>query len=111
MLLLFALGRKEESIDGFDKQHLAMLGFSLRSAKDQLVVADVAGKAGKDRSFSTDDKVAFIHCCCKKGNLLSKPIEGKGVKITDITKEDDFTSANTVKYVIRQIKRSGRHFL
>ena len=35
MLLRFALGRKAESIDGFDKQYLAMLGFSLKSAKDQ----------------------------------------------------------------------------
>ena len=59
-----------------------MLGVLLRSAKDQVVVADVAGKAGKDRSVATDDKVTFIHCCCAKGNLLSKPIEGKGVNIT-----------------------------
>ena len=70
MLLQFAIGRKEESIDGFDKQYLAMLGFSLRSAKDQLVVADVAGKARKDRSATTDE-VIIIHCCCEKGNLLS----------------------------------------
>ena len=86
MLLRFALGRKAESIDGFDKQYLAMLGFSLRSAKDQLVVVDVADKSGKDRSVVTDDKVTFVHCCCEKGNILSKPIEGKGVKVTDITK-------------------------
>jgi hypothetical protein len=47
----------------------------------------------------------------KKGNLRSNPVEGKGVKVTDITKEDDFTSVSTVKGVIRQIKRSWRHFL
>ena len=58
----------------------------------------------------TDDKVTFMHCCCEKGNLLSKPIEGKGVKITDITKEDDFTSADTVKHVIRQIKKVRETF-
>jgi hypothetical protein len=46
----FALSRKEEDLDAFDKQYLAMLGFSLRSAKDQLAVADVADKSNKDRS-------------------------------------------------------------
>jgi hypothetical protein len=50
MRLRFALGRKKELIDGFDKQYLAMLGFSLKSSEDQLAVADVAGKARKDRS-------------------------------------------------------------
>ena len=54
MLLRFALGRKEEVIYGFDKQYLAMLGFSLKSGEDQLAVADVAGKARKDRSATTD---------------------------------------------------------
>ena len=75
--LRFALGSKEESIDGFDKQYLAMLGFSLRSAKDQLVVADVAETAIKDRSFLSDDKVIFVHCCFERGNILSRPTEGK----------------------------------
>ena len=59
------LERKEEIIDGFDKQYLAMLGFSLRSFKDQLVVVDVAGKS-KDRSVLSDEKVTFMHCCCEK---------------------------------------------
>ena len=63
-------------------------------------MADVAGKSSKDRSVSSDGKVTFIHCCCEKGNLLSRPIEGKYMKIIDITKEDDFTNANTVKGVI-----------
>ena len=80
------LERKEESIDGFDKQYLAMLGFSLRSAKDQLAVADVAGKSSKDRSVLSGDKVTFIHGCCEKGNLLSRPTEGKDTKIVDIMK-------------------------
>ena len=73
-------------------------------------MADVAGKARKDRSVTTDE-VVFIHCCYEKGNLLPKTVEGKGVKVTDITKEDDFTNVSTVKYVIKQIKKSRRHFL
>ena len=77
MLLRFALGRKEESIDGFDKQYLAILGFSLRSAKDQLAVADVADKTGKGRSVVTDDKVAFVHCCCEKENIFLNLLKGK----------------------------------
>ena len=47
-LLRFALERKEESIDGFDKQYLSMLGFTLTSIKDQSVVADVANLATND---------------------------------------------------------------
>ena len=46
----------------------------------------------------------------KKGNLLSRPTEGKDMKIVDITKGDDFTSANTVKDVIRQIRGPGDIF-
>ena len=66
----------------------------MRSAKDQLAVADVADKTGMDRSVVTDNKVTFVHCCCEKGNIISKPVEGQGVKITDITKEDDFTNVS-----------------
>ena len=61
-LLRFVLERKEESIDGFDKQYLVMLGFSLRPARDQLAVADVADNVSKDRSVSSDDKVTVVHC-------------------------------------------------
>ena len=85
-LLRYVLERKEESIDGFDKQYLAMLGFSLRSFKGQLAVADVADKSTTDRSVLSDDKVTFIHCCCEKGNLLSRPTEGKDMKVVDIMK-------------------------
>ena len=46
----------------------------------------------------------------KNANILSNPIEGKGVKVTDITEEDDFTNVNTVTYVIRQIKGPGDIF-
>ena len=49
--------------------------------------------------------MVFIHCLfVKKGNIPSQPVEGKGVKVTDITKEFDFTNVSTVKYVIKQIK-------
>ena len=50
----------------FDKQYLNMLGFSLKSNADQLALADVAGKARKDRSVTTDE-VVVVHCCCEKG--------------------------------------------
>ena len=46
----------------------------------------------------------------KKGNLLSRPTEGKDMKIVDIMKEDDFTNANTVKGVIRHIEGTGDIF-
>ena len=61
----FALGRKEEVIDGFDKQYLTMFGFSLKSEKDQLALADAAGGRRNDRSVTADD-VVFVLCCCKK---------------------------------------------
>ena len=83
-----------------------MLGFSLKSDEDQLALVDVAGKAKKGRSVTTDE-VVFVHCCCEKGNIMSKPIEGQGVKITDITNEDDFTNVNTVKDVLKKIKGPG----
>ena len=51
-----------------------------------------------------------MHCCCETGNLLSRPTEGKDMKIVDIMKEDDFTNANTVKGVIRQIRGPGDIF-
>ena len=92
------------------KQYLAMLGCSLKSTKDQLVVADVADKSTKDRSVSSDDKVIFIHCCCDKGNLLSRPTEGQDMKIIDIMKEDDFTKASTAKGVIKHIRGPGDIF-
>jgi len=61
-LLRFTLERKEESIDGFDKQYLTMLGFSLRSIKDQSAVADVVNELTNDQSVSPDEQVTFIHC-------------------------------------------------
>ena len=70
MLLRFALGRKEEVIDAFDKQYLNMLGFSLKSEKDQLALADAAGGRRKDRSVTADD-VVFVHCCCEKHAICS----------------------------------------
>ena len=57
----FALNRKEEVIDGVDKQYLNMLGFSLKSNQDKLALADDAGQGRKDRSATTDD-VVFVHC-------------------------------------------------
>ena len=39
--------------------------------------------------------------------MLSKPVEGQGVNITDITKAEDFTNVSTVKYVIKKIKGPG----
>ena len=65
-LLRFALERKEESIDGFDKQYLSMLGFLLRSFKDQPAMADVVNKLTNDQSVSPDEQVPFIHCCCER---------------------------------------------
>ena len=110
-LLRFTLERKEESIDGFDKQYLTMLVFfSLRSIKDQSVVADVVNKSTNDQSASPDEQATFIHCCCERGNLLSRPTEGKDMKIIDIMKEDDFTRTNTVKGVIKQIRGPGDIF-
>jgi hypothetical protein len=35
--------------------------------------------------------------------LLSKPVEGQGLKITDITKEEHFTNPDTVKDVIKKL--------
>ena len=43
----------------------------------------------------------------KKSNLLSKPVEGQGVKVAGSTKEEDFTNVSTVKDVIRNIKGPG----
>ena len=68
----------------------------MKPNEDQLALVYEADKYRKDRSATTDD-VVFVHCCCEKGNLLSKPVEGQGVKITDITKEGDSTNVNTVK--------------
>ena len=88
MLLRFALGRKEEVIDGFDKQYLRMFGFSRKSHEDQLALADNAGACKKGsvghRSVTTDI-VVFVHCCCEKGNILSKPVECQGTQITDMS--------------------------
>ena len=88
-LLRFAFEKKEESIDGFDKQYLSMLGFSLRTIKDQSVVADVD---------------------CEKENLLSRPTEGKDMKIIDLVKEDDFTKSSTAKRIINQLRGPGDVF-
>jgi len=46
----------------------------------------------------------------KKGNRLSNPVEGKGVKVTDITKEDEFTNVSTVKDEIKHTKCPGDIF-
>jgi len=47
----------------------------------------------------------------KKGNLLSKPVEGQGLNVIGITKYRDFTNSDTVKGIIQKIKRSRRCFL
>ena len=73
-------------------------------------MAGVADKSRKYRSGLSDDKVTFVHCCCERGNILSRPPEGKYMKISDVTKEDDFTHANTVKGVTRQIRGPGDIF-
>ena len=106
----FVLSRKEEYLDGFDKQYLDMLGYSLKSVEKQLDLVDGPPRHQKGRSVKTDD-VVFVHCCCEQGNLLSKPVEGQGLKVIDITKEKDFTNPDTAKDIIKQIKRSRRCFL
>ena len=68
-LLRFTLSRKEEDLDGFDKQYLDMLGLFLKSVANQLALADGAYERRKDRSVKTDD-VVFVPCCCQTGNLL-----------------------------------------
>ena len=65
-------------------------------------MADVVNKSTNDQSVSPDEHVTFIHCCCERGSILSRPTEGKDMKIIDITKEDDFTKANTVRIVINR---------
>ena len=65
--LRFALGRKEEDLDGIDKQYLNIVGF-LKSSEDQLALADGASEHRKDRSVTTDD-VVFVHCLCENGNF------------------------------------------
>ena len=109
-LLRFALEKKEESIDGFDKQYLSMLGFSLRTTKDQSAVADVDKIVTNDQSVSSDEQATFIHCCCEKESLLSRPTEGKDMKIIDIVKEDDFTKSSTVKRIVKQLRGPGDVF-
>ncbi|MFM7981628.1 MAG: hypothetical protein ACKPKO_20155, partial [Candidatus Fonsibacter sp.] len=51
---------------------------------------------------STD--AMFIHSCCESGSLLSRLVEIDRVKTIDITKEQDFTNARTVKYIIRNLR-------
>ena len=51
-----------------------MLGFPRKSVENQLALADGASRHQQDRSVKDDDTV-FVHCCCDKGNLLSKPVE------------------------------------
>ena len=52
-----------------------------------------------------------MDCCCeKKGNLLSKPVEGQGLKLVDITKQKDFTNPDTVKDIIKIIRCPGDVF-
>ena len=49
---------------------------------NQLALVDGASRYQKDRSDKADDTV-FVHCCCGKGNLLPKPVEGQGLKVLD----------------------------
>ena len=58
--LRFTLSRQEEGLDGFDKQYLDMLGFSLKSVENQFALADGALRHQKDRSVKADDTV-FVH--------------------------------------------------
>ena len=51
----------------------------MKSVDNQLALADSASRYEKDRPAKADD-IVFVHCCCEKGNLLSKPVERQGLK-------------------------------
>ena len=91
-MLRFAQCRGEDSIDGFDREYLEMLGFVLQRKACQSAPAD---------------EKSFIHCCCEDGSLLSSPVKRTRTKIVDITKETDVTNRHTVNDVIRIIKGPG----
>ena len=46
----------------------------------------------------------FIHCCCEKGSLLSRPYNPTGPsKFVDITKEEDFTTEKGFSLAIEHV--------
>ena len=91
-MLRFVQCRGEDSVDGFDREYIEMLGFALPRKACQSVPAD--------------EKYA-MHCCCEDGSLLSNPIGGTHMKIVAVTKETDFTDQRTVGDVIRKLKGLG----
>ena len=92
LMLRFAQCRGEDSVDGFDREYLEILGFVLQRKACQSVPAD---------------EKSFIHCCCENGRLLPNPVGGTHMQIVDVTTETDFTDQRTVNDAIRKLKGPG----
>ena len=76
MLVRFALSRKEEELDGFDKQYLEMLGFPMKSVDNQLALADGASECRKDRSAQAGDAV-FVFLFVKRAVFFPNQLKAE----------------------------------
>ena len=84
------------NMDEFDREVLEHMGFAHGLASD--VPAAPAHHH------------VLIHCCCERGNLLTRPLPGSSIRMVDITKDEDFTKRETIDHVKSMIRGPGDVF-
>ena len=83
-----------ELLDGYDEDDLVELGFKLDT----------------ERSICTRPRT-FIHCCCEKGALLSRPFRhDKRINVVEITQGEDFREKSTIDSVRSKMRGLGDAF-
>ena len=101
-LTRFGDDRASRQLDGFDLYELDRLGFDNNVA---CTFAPVDGASNRVRPRN------FIHCCCEKGALLSRPYR-RDPQLTsiEVTQEQDFRSESTVKTIASKLSGPGDLF-
>jgi len=101
-IVRFGDDKASRQLDGFDLHELGKLGFSSDATYD---VAPSDGASNRVRPRS------FIHCCCEKGALLSRPFPKDSQLMTlEITQEEDFRSESTIRSVVSKLIGLGYLF-
>ena len=101
-LTRFGDDKASRQLDGFDLHELDKLGFYSGVTCDS-APSDGASNRVRPRNF--------IHCCCEKGALLSRPFRKDSQLATfEITQEEDFLSESTMRSIASRLTCLGDLF-
>ncbi|MFM7988636.1 MAG: hypothetical protein ACKPKO_55920, partial [Candidatus Fonsibacter sp.] len=92
-------------MDGYDEDDIIEVGFNLDTERSICAASSPVDRVTWMRPRT------FIHCCCEKGALLSRPFRYDNIiNVVEIMQDEDFREKSTISSVLSKMRGLGDVF-